>query len=212
MLIFVPNRVGYVRYERGFVRVYFRHIDFITYYSYFYTSIMESLDKNYVVVDIEAISLSKNRVDLSTGYYSSIHNCIRKIALLFWDNSIQIYEFCPCVTYSDLHKKERLSFNYCRRVIHGLSFVPFRCNGKCADSLKLIRNLLREKDVNIVLFKGGTLEKDLCRDLNIDCVDLEKLGVPKYRGKHDPLQEVIFFRDKFVEIVMKWRRRKNLTV
>ena len=167
---------------------------------------MESLDKNYVVIDIEGISLSKNRVDLSTGYYSSIHNCIRKIAFLFWDNSIQIYEFSPCVTYSDLHKKEKLSFNYCRRSIHGLSFIPFRCNGKCVDSLKLIQNLFRDKKVNIVLFKGGNLEKDLCHDLDIDWVDLETLGVPKYQGKHNPLHEVIFFRDKFIEIVMKWKR------
>ena len=162
----------------------------------------ELLKRQYTVVDIEGITLSSHR-NFPKGRFSRRHNCIRKISFEFWDNSTQSLEFRPCVAWHDLDDVERRSFSYCKKHIHGLPFNP-RLSSSCTNSVKMIEQLLKHKQADVILYKGGQLERDLADKLQIECRNLEEFGVPKFpAGVHNPQAEVHFFHEEFLKIVSK---------
>ena len=148
---------------------------------------MDALLRCYTVIDIESISLDKNRPHWK-GRFSKIHNCQRNVAVECYDSSSRIFEFCPCIEWKELTwRREQKSFEYCQRNIHGLSFYRFFSSGPCLESAMIIREYLESKAINLVLYKGGTIEKSLCNVMGIECRNLEQYDVPRYNKQlHDP--------------------------
>ena len=59
--------------------------------------------------------------------------------------------------------------------------------------MKEIRAFLVNKDIDLLLSKGGMLEKDLFSAIGIECQNLEEYGAGKYTEQCHPLDEVNYF-------------------
>ena len=75
------------------------------------------------------------------------------------------------------------------RYVHGLAFHPpemalvkqEECTGNVKRDLFRICLKYKTDDRPVVGFKGGTLDRDLLKELKIPYLDLEKLGGPKFK-------------------------------
>ena len=152
---------------------------------------MELLHKQFAILDIEGVSLSKNRLRGRKGRDSKIHNCLRKMAVLLYDGRTAVQEGWPCIERYALTDKEEKCFQWCSQNIHQLSYTPTSAP-KCWLIPQMLTDFLRKNHVEIVYYKGGLIEKDLCYEINIPAYDLENIGVRK-SPCHDPLKEVIFY-------------------
>ncbi len=141
-----------------------------------YNSIKNS---NYSVMDIKYIQTTKK------------HRCIRKLALQLATSELFVFEFRPCLSWKDLDNSVKRQFNYCKHRIHGLNYTC-ATHRKCIDAKELVNEILNWNGINLVLYKGGTIEKDLCAELNMPCFNLEQLGVPKAET-HVPEDEIKFY-------------------
>ena len=158
---------------------------------------MDNTCNKYAIIDIEAISLSKSR-----GKPGETHNCLRKVAVLLYSDEYAVYEAQPCVPFPDLTDCEQKTFDFCYDHIHHLSYYPsefYRPFTECANIPEMVKDYLEFNDISIVYYKGGCLEKDLCKKIGFESRNLEKFGVPK-APNHDPLTEVKFYKREFERI------------
>ena len=154
------------------------------------TSKMEQITeftKNWALMDVEYIQTS------------STHRCIRKIYLLMKDGSTDLeMEFYPCTQYKKLESRYQRAFRFCRNHIHRLSYNPKKYSPLCSNVVAYINNFIVNNDIDMILYKGGTIEKDLCRELyipskNIECIpDLEKIQ------SHDPRVETNWYYEQII--------------
>ena len=151
-------------------------------------------NKNYAVIDIEGITLWLGE--------EKPHNCLRKVAVLLYSDEYAVFEAQPCVPQLDLTDRERETFNYCYNHVHHLSYYPpefYRPFTKCVNIPEIVKDYLEFNNISIVYYKGGCLEKNLCKKIGFESRDLEKIGVPK-APNHDPLSEVKFYKHEFERI------------
>ena len=139
----------------------------------------ELMKKKWLIMDIEYIQTSKE------------HRCIRKLYMLAKDGFTEKeLEFHPCVRYRSMSKRNRQSFHYCKKHIHKLSFYPTTYASSCDTALEKIGRFIDENNVEIVLYKGGEIESDLCSDIGIPSYNIEGIkGLEKVHS-HDPRTEV----------------------
>ena len=157
----------------------------------------------YAVMDIEGIALAKERIHPPRGRYSNVHNCMRKIGIELYDGRSRVFEFVPCVSKNQLTKKEWRAFRYCKKHIHHLDFEPVGASTVCIDGNDEVMNFFRVNDIEIILFKGGTIERDFCFLTGFESRNLEDFGMrkaPKELG-HDPLLEVKFYHGEFKKLM-----------
>ena len=64
---------------------------------------------------------------------------------------------------------------------------------RCRQIAGIVKSFLRANYVQLILFKGGTMEKDLADELCYQWKNLEDWKVKK-APVHDPLLEVRFFQ------------------
>ena len=162
------------------------------------------LNRRYAILDIEGISLSKERrSEERKGAYSKIHSCLRKTAVLLYHGRTAVQEAKPCIKREALMESEEKSFSWCKENIHHLPYTPAdRSSPKCSVIPQMLADFLRENRVEIVYYKGGLLEKDLCEQINIPAYNLENIGVRKADCCfHDPLKEVIFYKKELHRIL-----------
>ena len=151
-------------------------------------------EANYAIIDIEAIQLQQYR-QFWKGVYSKHHHCLRKVAILCKNGDYGCEEARPCIKFGKMDDKERKSFDYNRWRVHRLPFYPSnRRDPTCAQMLQNVRSFLKIKNINLILHKGGDIERDLAEKLGYDHVNLELIGVPA-APNHNPLQEVYFYQD-----------------
>ena len=130
----------------------------------------------YAILDIEGIRISKD------------HVCTRKSYILHENGKDLCLEFKPCIDIIDLELKYYKSFRYCEREIHKLSYYP-RTNRPCADAARELKKFVEEYNIDVVYYKGGHLEKDMCHTIKIPCFNIENVSAPKVPS-HDPRVEV----------------------
>ena len=136
------------------------------------------VEKRWALLDVEFIRTS------------AAHRCIRKLYILCDNGFIDMeLEFFPCVPYKDLELKYQRSFQYCKRHIHKLCYKPRYYSPECLKVLPILNEFIVDNDINLILYKGGTIERDLSNaldvsSLNIECFQLEKVQ------SHDPYVEV----------------------
>ena len=134
--------------------------------------------RNFVILDIEYIRTSEN------------HCCVRKLYLLSKDGiSEQEAEFVPCKNFIDMEQKYQNSFLYCQRRIHHLSFLPKNRIFSCTHVNQRIKEFMNILGADLILYKGGHIEKDICVEIGIESYNIEQLGAPKL-STHNPREEV----------------------
>ena len=141
--------------------------------------------KKWALLDIEYIQISKH------------HKCIRKLYALTGDGIWNMErEFVPCKPYHLLESKYRRSFRYCSKNIHHLPYYPETMSSTCVGSMSIIRDFVTEHGVEVILYKGGTVEQDICREMEIDSQNIEALCGLKKVYSHDPGTEVTLYWDQ----------------
>ena len=122
---------------------------------------------------------------------SSIHRCVRKLYILDKNGYTEMeMEFYPCRQYEQLQLKYQRSFRYCKEKIHKLTYNPKRFTLLCSQALAKLNEFIVYNDITLILYKGGTIEKDLCKKLDIDCLNIECFPELQKASSHDPCQEV----------------------
>ena len=147
--------------------------------------------KNYAIMNIEYIQTSKT------------HRCVRKCYILakygFTDLELNFY---PCVRYTQLDKRYQRTFRFCKAHIHKLSYDPdHRYAPPCNTVLAKVNTFITYNSIDFIVYKGGTIEKELCDKLcipsyNIECfTELEKVE------SHDPQTEVNCYYAQLVQLL-----------
>ena len=144
------------------------------------TEYLEILRKNYILLDMEMIQISKD------------HACVRKLYSLSKDGKRDLeMEFIPCKKFEHLEYKYRKAFWYCKRNIHHLEYLPTgqKENLFCQDAKYILKNFISSVDADIIFYKGGHFERDISAAINVDSFDITNLGVKKVNS-HNPKEEI----------------------
>ena len=151
-------------------------------------SLLERIrNENFIIVDIEAIKISED------------HACIRKIYILSKNGMKNLEVECtPCKWLCELPKKYKEAFFYCQRHIHKLNYYPPRyCTVKCNDVPNIVRNF--DRNVKLMLYKGGEYEKKLARSIGMDSINIEEVGIQKVNS-HNPKEEVNLYFNQLLHL------------
>ena len=136
------------------------------------------LENNFALMDIEYIQTSKT------------HRCIRKLCILGKDGFTDLEkEFYPCTEYNYLEEQDKVSFDWCRKRIHKLNYYPKRWSPECRRVTSIVRNFITTNNFKFILFKGGTIERDLCNTIDIPAYNIECLNIEKAKC-HNPKVEI----------------------
>jgi hypothetical protein len=145
--------------------------------------------KTWAILDIEYIQTS------------SVHKCIRKIYMLEKGTFSNLeLEFSPCVKYNDMGRRYQKSFRFCRTHIHKLPYNPEKRSSPCSTATEKIHNFITENGVEIILYKGGNIEKSVCDELQIPSMNIEEFGVVK-ASCHDPRLEVHSYYEQLLKFL-----------
>ena len=136
-------------------------------------------EKNWAIMDIEYIRTSKT------------HRCVRKLYILAKDGLIDLeLGFYPCKRYSEIERKYQQSFRFCRAHIHKLQYDPKHYSPACSTLLAKVNIFIVNNNIELILYKGGTVEKDLCSELCIPSANIEYFGELEKVCSHNPKDEV----------------------
>ena len=142
----------------------------------------------WVILDVEYITISPT------------HRCIRKICIKTRLKQIMELDFYPCKRYRNIEEKYKRSFRFCRAYIHRLSYNPKKYSPNCNKVLPLIKFIV-DNDVEIIFYKRGPIEKDLCLVLDIASMNIECLeGIQKAKS-HVPHEEVDCYFQQIENII-----------
>ena len=145
-------------------------------------------DKRWAILDVEFIRTAKR------------HRCVRKLYILTENGFDMEMEFYPCKRYRDLMLKYRRSFQFCRQHIHKLNYTPCGISVPCLQAVPMMNKFIVDNDIELVLYKGGTIEKDLCTELDVDCMNIECFEGIEKASSHDPREEVNFYYNQLIRI------------
>ena len=131
------------------------------------------------ILDLEGFFVNKTFQVRELGYYA-------------WNRENGRHAFSIPIPYKELSDKDKRTVNFVIKKIHGLSYQPLKAEyyRKPEELKDLILSLYaryKQGQRTVVGYKGGHVEKDLLKTLNIPSLDLETLGCPKY----DKLRHII---------------------
>ena len=131
----------------------------------------------YAILDIETIQRDRD------------HACVRKLYILCSDGITDCeQEFAVCLPLQKLEKKYQAAFIYCRNHIHRLDYYPKGLSNACIFAVNTLKTFIKRNGIKLVLFKGGIIEQQLCKQAGIKYFDIGGL-IPK-ANCHDPRTEV----------------------
>ena len=97
-------------------------------------------------------------------------------------------EFVVCSSFQQFEEKYQKAFIFCKRHIHKLNYYPKGISEPCRLAATRLKTFVKSNDIDVILFKGGVIEKRLCGDARIRCFDIGSI-VPKVKS-HRPRTEV----------------------
>ena len=152
--------------------------------------IMQMKNKNFAILDVEYIQASKN------------HKCIRKLYILAKDGYTDMeLDFKPCKPLYELPKFYQRSFRFCENHIHKLPYYPaHKYAPRCSKVLERINAFIVYNNIDVIFYKGGDIEKQLCQKLCIPCYNLECLPDLGKVESHDPQTEVNGYYKQLVNL------------
>ena len=119
-------------------------------------------EKNWALLDIEYIQCTHT------------HKCIRKLYILAKDGYTDLkLEFFPCKPFPTLERRYQRAFRYCQQEIHKLSYCPEGPSSPCSTAAEKLNKFIVDNEIDLVLYKGGIVEKNICDKLDIDSFDIE---------------------------------------
>ena len=146
-------------------------------------------EKNWALLDIEYIQSTR------------IHKCYRKLYILSNDGFTDLeLDFFPCRTFEDLDRKYRKSFCFCRAHIHKLPYYPEKCASPCSTAEDKVEQFIVDNGIDLVLYKGGYIEKHMCDELCIPSLNIEQLGEFERAYSHDPRVEVNTYYGQLIHL------------
>ena len=130
-------------------------------------------------------------LDCEVIHINSEHGCIRKLYALSEDGfTDMLQEFRPCVPYFMLEDKFKKTYRYCFRNVHGLRYKPNQKDAPfCCKVVEYMDRFIRTNNINLILYKGGNIEKLLSQKVGINSYNIEIINAPKVPS-HDPVIEV----------------------
>ena len=151
---------------------------------------MQIKDKNFAILDIEYIQASKS------------HQCIRKLYILAKDGYTEMeLDFKPCKPLHELTKFYQRSFRFCENYIHKLQYYPSDPYApRCSKVLEKINEFIIYNSIDCIMYKGGTIEKQLCQKLCIPCYNLEYLSDLRKVESHNPQTEVLGYYGQLINL------------
>ena len=151
---------------------------------------MEMLrEKSWALLDIEFIQSTRN------------HKCYRKLYIISEDGFTDLeLEFFPCSTFKDLDRRYKKSFRFCRAHIHKLSYYPEKCASPCSHAVDKVDKFIVDNGIDLVLYKGGCIEKHMCEELCIPSLNIEQLGEFEKPYSHDPRVEVNTYYTQLIQL------------
>ena len=148
------------------------------------------MEKNWAVMDIEYITTSNT------------HRCIRKLYILAKNGKDDLEaEFFPCTQYKDLESRYQRTFRFCHNHIHKLTYIPKQYSPLCRTAVEKINDFIVYNEIDLILYKGGTIEKDICRELDILSKNIECFKDLVKAHSHDPKFEVNFYYDQILNFI-----------
>ena len=148
--------------------------------------------KNWALLDIEYIQCTRT------------HKCIRKLYILAKDGYTDLQlEFSPCEPLHKLEKRYQNAFQYCHSEIHKLPYCPEGPSSSCSTAVEKLNNFIVNNEIDLVFYKGGEIEKEVCDELDIDSFNIEnfKSELEKVYS-HDPYIEVNCYFTQLVEYIL----------
>ena len=146
-------------------------------------------EKNWALLDIEYIQSTR------------IHKCYRKLYILSNDGFTGLeLDFFPCRTFKDLDREYRKSFHFCRAHIHKLPYYPEKYASPCSTAVDKVDKFIVDNGINLVLYKGGCIEKHMCEELCIPSLNIEQLGEFERPYSHDPRVEVDTYYGQLIHL------------
>ena len=135
---------------------------------------------NFAILDCECIQTSSH------------HQCVRSLYILCKDCFTSMYdEFYACKRYRELETKYKKAFTYCQKHVHLLPYEPPRKSLFCVKAKDVLQDLVRKNKIDIILFKGGTIEQGLCNEVGVSLLNIEIIGAPKVNS-HNPRVEILY--------------------
>ena len=58
-----------------------------------------------------------------------------------------------------------------------------------------------DNGIELILFKGGTIERDLCAALDIPALNIESFEGLQKANSHDPRKEVSFYYSQIIKVL-----------
>lgn len=118
------------------------------------------------------------------GYWIKKSFIVREMGWCDRQGNASSLHFKPSFQYNQLPARDKRQVDYVYKHIHALPFnahpselaVPARVVPLVVRALYL---LLRRPHQNVVAYKGGNLERDLLKKLNVPSINLELYGCPK---------------------------------
>ena len=107
-------------------------------------------------------------------------------------------DFYPCVRHKDLTSKYKNAFHYCKKYIHKLSYNPKKYSPLCHNILTEINDFIVHNGIELVLYKGGMIEYNLCEKLCIPSMNLEVIPQIEKSYSHNPKFEVNLYYAQIV--------------
>ena len=144
--------------------------------------------KNWALLDIEYIQCTRT------------HKCVRKLYMLAKDGYMDLLlEFFPCEPLHKLDKKYQRAFHYCQKEIHKLPYCPSPPSPPCWTAVKELNNFIVDNDIELIFYKGGEIEKNLCKELDIQSFDIENFSLDRAYS-HDPYVEMNCYYTQLIEM------------
>ena len=156
------------------------------------------MDQEYVVV----LRLRRNRwaiMDIEYIQCTRSHKCIRKLYIMTKDGvTFMEMEFFPCKLYEELERKYQRSFKYCYKHIHKLPYYPQEHSAPCSTALEKVDRFITDNGIELILFKGGIVERNLCQELAIPSFNIEFFRKLVKANSHEPSEEVNCYYNQLV--------------
>ena len=147
-------------------------------------------EMNWGLLDIEYIQATKS------------HKCIRKLACLAKNGFAELnLEFSPCKPLQKLERRYWRSYHFCQAEIHQLPYYPIGPSSPCSTAIEKLNNFITDNEIDLILYKGGDIEKKLCDELEIASFNIEYFNLEKAYS-HDPYEEVNHYFIQIVESIL----------
>ena len=137
---------------------------------------------NFMFLDIEYIQATQT------------HQCIRKFYMLARNGDYEFKgEFYPCKRFHELEVRFQRAFRYCKKNIHKLTYNPIHYSPECSTSSSVIKKIVTDIGCDFILYKGGTIEREICERIGVVSYNIECLDGLQKALTHDPIEEVRFY-------------------